>query len=74
MEKKVIHEARLSKPLMAVAIIAAFGLLAIGLKPVIEATPAFAQSEQVHKISICNENGINCARIVSSGRLGIYGS
>ena len=59
---------------MALAIIEAVGLFAIGLKLVIEATPAFAQSKQVHKISICNENGINCARIVSSGRLGIYGS
>ena len=51
MEKKVVHEVRLSKPLMAVAIIAAFGLLAIGLKPVIEATPAFA-SGGVHKVQI----------------------
>ena len=59
---------------MALAIIGAVRLLAIGLKPVIEATPAFAQRKQVHKISICNENGIDCARIVSSGRLGIYGS
>ena len=59
---------------MALAIIGAVRLLAIGLKPVIEATLAFAQSKQVHKISICNENGIDCARIVSSGRLSIYGS
>ena len=75
MEKKVIHEARLSKPLMAVAIIAAFGLLAIGLKPVIEAAPAFAQSNQVHKISICghwmgNESkGFTCAGVNPSGKL-----
>ena len=55
MEKKVVHEVRLSKPLMAVAIIAAFGLLAIGVKPIIEATPAFAQSNQVHKIAICDK-------------------
>ena len=51
MEKKVIHEVRLSKPLMAVAIIAAFGLLAIGVKPIIEATPAFA-SLGVHQVEI----------------------
>jgi hypothetical protein len=75
MEKKVVHEVRLSKPLMAVAIIAAFGLLAIGLKPVIEATPAFAQSNQVHKISICgNWNGIEgkpfkCAGVNPGGML-----
>ena len=43
MEKKVVYEVRLSKPLMAVATIAAVGLLAIGAKPLIEATPAFAQ-------------------------------
>ncbi|MDB9890207.1 hypothetical protein OAD74_02315 [Alphaproteobacteria bacterium] len=52
MEKKVVHEVRLSKPLMAVAIIAAFGLLAIGLRPVIEATPAFASNHTVHKVKI----------------------
>ena len=75
MEKKVIHEVRLSKPLMAVAIIAAFGLLAFGLRPVIETTPAFAQSNQVHKISICgNWNGIEgkgfkCAGVNPLGKL-----
>jgi hypothetical protein len=51
MEKKVIHEVRLSKPLMAVAVIAAFGLLAMGLRPVIEATPAFA-SGGIHQVEI----------------------
>jgi hypothetical protein len=66
MEKKVIHEVKLSKPLMVVAIIAAFGLLAIGLRPVIEATPAFAQSNQVHKIAICNPSGNACAGIYSN--------
>ena len=77
MEKKVIHEVRLSKPLMAVAIIAAFGLLAIGLKPVIEATPAFAQSDQVHKISICGRSmdkahkEMRCAGVTARGDLQI---
>ena len=66
MEKKVIHEVRLSKPLMAVAIIAAFGLLAIGVKPRIEATPAFAQSNQVHKIAICSESGDQCTQVHNS--------
>ena len=73
MEKKVIHEVRLSKPLMAVAIIAAFGLLAIGLKPVIEATPAFAQSNQVHKIAICDETSSKCAGICDVKRRGNLG-
>ena len=61
MEKKVIHEVRLSKPLMVVAIIAAFGLLAIGVKPILEATPAFANSGKPTKIAICNESGRACA-------------
>ena len=60
MEKKVVHEVRLSKPLMAVAIIAAFGLLAIGLKPVIEATPAFASNHAVHKVMIVGGKIITC--------------
>ena len=58
MEKKVIHEVRLSKPLMAVAIIAAFGLLAIGLRPVIEATPAFAFGHDVHRVEIVGQVAI----------------
>ena len=73
MEKKVIHEVRLSKPLMAVAIIAAFGLLAIGAKPITEATPAFAQSNQVHKIAICDEGGSKCAGIYDVKRRGNLG-
>ena len=58
MEKKVIHEVRLSKPLMAVAIIAAFGLLAIGLRPVIDATPAFAIGHDVHRVKIMGRAAI----------------
>ena len=46
---------------MALAIIGAVGLFAVGLKPVIEATPAFAQSNQVHKIAICEVDGDRCA-------------
>ena len=58
-EKKVVHEVRLSKPLMVIAIIAAVGLFAIGLRPVIEATPAFAsigvhQVKIVGKVAICD--------------------
>ena len=54
MEKRVIHEKRLSRPLMAEAIIAAIGLFSIGVKPLIDSTTAFAESEQVQKIAICN--------------------
>ena len=77
MEKKVVHEVRLSKPLMAVAIIAAFGLLTIGVKPIIDATPAFAQSGQVHKISICGRlmdkahKEMRCAGVTAMGELQI---
>jgi hypothetical protein len=71
MEKKVVHGVRLSKPLMAAAIIAAVGLFAIGLRPVIEATPAFAHSNQVHKIAICSESGRQCTQ-VHDNQLSIY--
>ena len=66
MEKRVIHEVRLSKPLMAVAIIGAFGLFAIGVRPIIEATPAFAQSNKVQRIAICNKDGYSCADVGSN--------
>ena len=59
---------------MALAITGAVGLFAVGLKSEIEATPTFAQSKQVPRISICKENGIDCVRIVSSRRLVIYSS
>ena len=62
MEKKVVYEVRLSKPVMTVAIMAAVGLLAIGARPLIEATPAFAQSNQVHKVALCNTMG-SCAAV-----------
>ena len=69
MEKKVVYEVRLSKPLMTVTIMAAVGLLAIGAKPLIEATPAFAQSNQVHKVALCDERGEACSNVfrVNSG-------
>ena len=55
------------KPLMAVAIIAAFGLLAIGLRPVIDATPAFANdNDKVQKVVICSSVGKSCADIWGS--------
>ena len=71
MEKKVVHEVRLSKPLMAVAIIAAFGLLAIGVKPIIEATPAFSQSDQIHKIAICDPESKRCVRVYTTRAMSI---
>ena len=55
MEKKVVHEIRLSKPVMTVAVMAAVGLLAIGAKPLIEATPAFA-SGNITKVAICDRS------------------
>ena len=69
MEKKVVYEVRLSKPLMTVAIMAAVGLLAIGAKPLIEPTPALAAGD-IHKIAICNPQSRNCAK-VQSGKLWI---
>ena len=66
MENKVVYEVRLSKPVMTVAIMAAVGLLAIGAKPLIEASPAFAQSNSVQKIAICSESGAKCSPIYTS--------
>jgi len=71
MEKKVVYEVRLSKPVMTVAVMAAVGLLAIGAKPLIQATPAFAQSNQVHRIAICDMDGFSCAGIKGFGALQI---
>ena len=62
MEKKVVYEVRLSKPVMAVAVMAAIGLLAIGAKPLIQATPAFAAG--ITKVAICDSKWESrCARI-----------
>ena len=58
MKKKVIHEVKLSKPLIAVAIIAAFGLLAIGLRLVIMATPSFAVGHDIHQVKIVGKVAI----------------
>ena len=62
MEKKVVYEVRLSKPVMTVAVMAAVGLLAIGVKPFIEATPAFASNE-IHKIAICDPKNNKCVTV-----------
>ena len=69
METKVIYEVRLSKPVMTVAVMAAVGLLAIGAKPLIEATPAFAVNQfDVQKIAICSWDGTKCVSPVKNGK------
>ena len=70
MENKLVYEVRLSKPLMAVAVVAAFGLLAIGMKPFIEVSPALASSTTIQKIAICGKNG-KCADVTGRGYLKI---
>jgi hypothetical protein len=72
MEKKVIHEVRLSKPLMAVAIIGAVGLFAIGVKPLLS-TPANAVGG-VQKMAVCTADGSLCADLGRSGRIKIHNS
>lgn len=67
MEKRVIHEIRLSRPLMAVAIIAAIGLFAIGVKPFLS-TPANAGGE-VQQITLCNKTGEYCTGVTKGGYL-----
>ena len=70
MENKLIFEVRLSKPLMTVAVMATLGLLAIGVKPFIEVTPALASSNNIQKIAICDKNG-KCADVTGRGYLKI---
>ena len=70
MEEKVVYEVKLSKPVMAIASVAALGLLLIGLKPVFEVTPAFA-SNDVHKIAICSAFTNECAQVYK-GQLSIF--
>lgn len=72
MEKKVVYEVRLSKPVMVVATMAAIGLLAIGAKPLIEATPAFAQTGGVQKIAICEEHGRKCMTLTNRAALRVH--
>jgi hypothetical protein len=69
MEQKVVYEIKLSRPVMIVAVMAAVGLLAIGAKPLLEATPAFAQSSGVQKIAICESNGRECVALSTANRL-----
>jgi hypothetical protein len=38
-------------------------------KPIIEATPAFAQSNQVHKIAICDQRGYPCINSLGIAKL-----
>ncbi len=59
MTRKIIYEVKLSKPLMTVAVMAAIGLLAIGLRPLVEITPAFANSN-ITKVAVCSESGQYC--------------
>ena len=71
MEQKVVYEVKFSRPVMIVAVMAAVGLLAIGAKPLLEATPAFAHTGGVHKIAICDSNGYSCAPVGTSSGLNI---
>ena len=72
MEQKVVYEIKFSRPVMIVAVMTAFGLLAIGAKPLLEATPAFAQSSGVQKIALCNGAGIRCADFSDIGKSFTY--
>jgi hypothetical protein len=67
MEKKVLYDVRLSKPVMVVSTMAGIGLLPIGAKPFIGSTAAFVQTGWVQKIAICEEDGKKCMAL-SGGR------
>ena len=72
MENKVVYEVRLSKPVMTVAVMAAVGLLAIGAKPLIEATPAFAQNT-VQRVQICSPGlATYCLKFRGTDALPVY--
>jgi len=70
MEKKVVYEVKLSKPVMAIASVAAFGLLLIGLKPVLEVSPALANSG-IQKVAICDEQNGKCVSVRGNARTGL---
>lgn len=72
MENKVVYEVRLSKPVMVIATVAAIGFLAIGAKPLIEVTPAFASGE-IHKIAVCDPKSKRCVRVNGNNRFAILG-
>ena len=57
--KKITHEIKLSRPLMAVAVVATIGVLMIGLRPFIKIDNAWASSG-VTKVAICNPHGSPC--------------
>ena len=55
------------KSLMVVLWVAAIGLVLNGVKPLLS-TQANANSNQVHKIAICNPSGEKCVQTVYSDR------
>ena len=55
MEEKVVYEVKLSKPVMAIASVAALSLLLIALWPVLDTSPT--------KVVICNKTGSDCAYV-----------
>jgi hypothetical protein len=60
MDKKIIHEVKLPRVITVALYAIAIGLLANVFKPVLTAHPAFAASNGVAKIAICNLNGYPC--------------
>ena len=70
MKEKVVYEVKLSKPVMAIASVAALGLLLIGLKPVLEVTPAFANSG-IQKVAICDEQHGKCVSVARTASQGL---
>ena len=61
-QKTVTHEIKMPISLTIILGLIAFGLIANVLKPVLKIDEAFAAG-QVHKITICNENGARCVGV-----------
>ena len=63
MDKKIIHEVKLPRVITVALYAIAIGLLANVFKPVLTAHPAFAASNGVAKIAICDAAGYPCMEI-----------
>lgn len=66
-KRKVTHEIKLPLSLTIILSVIGFGLVANVFKPVFNIEKAFA-SNQVHKIAICESDGILCAAMTGKSK------
>ena len=70
-QRTVTHQIKLPLSLTITLGLIAFGLIANVLKPVLKIEEAFAAG-QVHKITICTEDGFNCLKAARANTGGFY--